>query len=166
MKTKLSALIDGELDTSEMRDVCVSLRRDEDLRRTGTTYILIGDALRGEPHLATEMSETVLDHLADEPVVLAPRGVPGPWRERGDWQRSLMALAATAAAVAAVAWFGLPARNGQPQLVEQKPVVLAASDADMQEYLIAHVIHSGSAYLSGDAQQIRTVSLNGAEPRR
>lgn len=166
MKTKISALIDGELSAREIREVSVSMRHSEELRRTCNAYVLIGDALRGEPHLATEMADAVLDHLADEPVILAPRKLVNSWGDRGEWQRPLLALAATAAGVAAVAWFSLPSQN-EPQLVEQKRVMLAtASDADMQEYLIAHQIHSGSAYLSGDTQQIRTVSLNGTESNR
>ena len=51
--------------------------------------------------------------------------------------------------------------------MQQRQAVLAEnSDADMQEYLIAHQIHSGGVYLNGETQRIRTVSLNGAESRR
>lgn len=73
MKTKISALIDGELDAHEMREVCISMHDDKELRRISCTYALIGDALRREPHLATEITGAVLDHLADEPMVPAPQ---------------------------------------------------------------------------------------------
>lgn len=168
MKTKISALIDGELDPREIREVCIALRHDKELRSTCGAYVLIGDALRREPFLATELSGAVLDHLADEPVVLAPRGMTGYWHDSREWRRPL-ALAATVAGVAVVAWLGLstPAGLRGAQVVEKKPVVLAsASDADMQEYLIAHQIYSGSISLNGDAQHIRSVSLHGAESRR
>lgn len=173
MKTKLSALIDGELDIRETREVCFSMRQDNELRRACGVYALIGDALRREPHLASELTGAVLDRLADDPVVLAPQRVAGSWSERKKWHRPLLALAATAAGVAVVAWLGLPKQMTNPaalqtqQIAEQKAGGMAvASDADMQEYLIAHQIHSGSVSLNGETQHIRTVSLNGAESRR
>ena len=173
MKTKISALIDGELETREMRETFASLRHDGELRRACSDYLLIGDALRREPHLAIDIIGAVFDHLADEPVVLAPRRFFGTGRERSQWQRPALALAATVAGVAIVAWLGLPAQFTQqgPQLVataqkmtQTLPVTVAAiDDADMQEYLIAHQVHSGSFYLNGESQHIRTVSLNGVE---
>ncbi|MFY9329731.1 MAG: RseA family anti-sigma factor [Georgfuchsia sp.] len=169
MKTKISALIDGELDDHEMHEVCISMRHDEALRRTSCIYALISDTLRGEPHLASEITGAVLDHLADEPVVLAPQRFSNFWRDHREWHRPLMALAATLAGVAVVAWLGLTsplAQKGNP-MAEQKAVALAPiNNADMQEYLIAHQLYSGSISLNGDAQRIRTVSLNGAQQRR
>lgn len=169
MKKNISALVDGELDARELRELCISMRHDEALRRACSTYVLIGDALRGEPHLATEISGAVLDRLADEPVVLAPHRVAGPWRGRGEWRRPMLALAATLAGVALVAWVGLPSQSIQQalQLTQQgHKVTVSPSDAHMQEYLIAHQIHSGGIYLSGETQRIRTVSLGGLESRR
>jgi hypothetical protein len=109
----------------------------------------------------------VLDRLAGEPVVLAPRGWTSSLPARSEWQRPLLAMAATLAGVAVIAWFGLPKQPAQ-QLALQMPVqahpmVTAAADGDMQEYLIAHQLHSGSIYLNSEAQHIRTVSMNGAE---
>jgi sigma-E factor negative regulatory protein RseA len=171
MKTKISALIDGELDANEMRDAFISMRQDEALRQTCSTYLLIGDALRLEPHLSTEISGAVFSRLANEPVVLAPGALTKA--PRPQWLRPALAMAATVAGVAVVVWLGLPVqstKSAQPlQSLAQvrmapNPLVVAASeDPDMQEYLIAHQIHSGSMYLNGETQHIRTVSLNGAE---
>lgn len=165
MKAKISALIDGELSPHEMRDACIALRHDEALRRTCCTYAVIGDALRREPFLSTELSGAVFDHLADEPVVLAPKRMAD--FERRERHR-MLAMAAGLVGVAVVVWFGLGAPEyRKAQLAEQKTVVLAsAKEIDMQEYLIAHQIYSGSISLNGDAQHIRSVSLSGAEPRR
>lgn len=172
MKTKISAMIDGELDAHELRDVCASLRHDEDLRRACTTYIVIGDALRREPFLATELAGAVADRLADEPVVLAPRALRDRLRERDAWQRPAMALAAMVAGIAVVAWLGLPrsAPEGEQLALAGAPAVHSAkvsevADADMQEYLIAHQVHGGSFYLNNEAQHIRTVAFNGMESR-
>lgn len=171
MKTDISALIDGELDSHEMRKVCISMRRDAALRRTCGIYVLIGDALRHEPCLTTEITGAVLDHLADEPVILAPGALALPQREKHQWLRPALGMAAAVAGVAVVSWLALPLQSTQqlqptPQLsqAEQKQTKLASdnNDADMQEYLIAHHIHSGSIYLNGETQHIRTVSLNGA----
>ena len=164
MKTKISALIDGELAASEMHETCNSMCHDDELRCACGAYVLIGDVLRREPHLATEITGTVLDRLVDEPVVLAPQKLVSSWRERREWHRPLLALAATLAGVAVVAWLGLSPQTAQQeqQLAQQRQAAVAtASGADMQEYLIAHQIHSGGTYLNGETQHIRTVSLNG-----
>ncbi len=169
MKTKISALIDGELAACEVREICNSIRHDDELRCACGAYVLIGDALRREPHLATEITGTVLEHLVDEPVVFAPQKFANSWREHRRWYRPLLTLAATLAGVAVVAWLGLSPQSAQQeqQLVQQRQAVLAEnSDADMQEYLIAHQIHSGGVYLNGETQHIQTVSLNGAESHR
>lgn len=169
MKTKVSALIDGELAAREVREICNSMRHDDELRCACGAYVLIGDALRREPYLATEITGTVLDRLVDEPVVLAPQKFVNSWRKHREWHRPLLALAATLAGVAVVAWLGLSSQSARQtqQLAQQRQVApAAASTADMQEYLIAHQIHSGGVYLNGETQRIRTVSLNGVESHR
>lgn len=171
MKTKISALIDGEIRGSELRDVCAALRHDDDLRCRLSLYTLIGDALRGERYLATDISAGVLNRLADEPVVLAPQRWPGVAQGARRMQRPAMALAASVAGLAVVAWLGLTAGQVQPstaQLAQKAPLEMASADDDiaMQEYLIAHQVQSGSVFLNGDAQHIRAVSLNGAGSRQ
>lgn len=154
MSTKISALLDGELDADEARTACVSIYGDEALRRAWCDYHLIGDALRSEPCLDIDMTRGVMTRLAAEPVVLAPK-------RRREWQQPALALAASAAGVAVVAWLVFAPRSlPQQNLLAQnpQPFVAAATGPDMQEYLIAHEIHSGSIYLNGDAQHIRTVS--------
>jgi sigma-E factor negative regulatory protein RseA len=189
MKTKMSALVDGELDAHEMRDVFIAMRQDAGLRaelhRVSDRYALIGDALRGEPCLATNIAGAVRDQLVDEPVIFAPAAItqlPQQNRQSNNqptrqWLRPALAMAATVAGVAVVAWLGLPTPSAQqppllaqatvekllPQPLAHPLVVAAAEDPDMQEYLIAHQIHSGSVFLNGDTQHIRTVSMNGAE---
>ena len=174
MNMKISALLDGELEPHEVRELCIAMRHDAALRSTATVYVLIGDALRKEPHLTTDIAGAVLDHLADEPVVLAPQNWSNPLPQGRRWHRPLMAMAATLAGVAVVAWFGLvkqPAQQLAMQMpVQQHPLVMAVAnpaDADMQEYLIAHQLHSGSIFLNSEAQHIRTVSMSdaGAESR-
>ncbi len=172
MKAKISALVDGELEAIEMREACAALRHEQTLRQSFGTYVLIGDALRQEPYLNMEMGGSVLETLAAEPVVLAPQKWDVATTPRPHWQRRAMAVAAGIAGVSVVAWIGLANQHLlQPQQLaaQQQPVVMASAvddDTAMQEYLIAHQVHSGSVFLNGDAQHVRAVSMNGAELRR
>jgi len=164
LKEKISALLDDELDAAEVRQLCKSIRVAAELRKAHSTYLLIGDALRGESHLAMDMTPAVLSKLADGPVVFAPS-------RQHEWRRPLMAMAATVAGVAAVAWVELAPQQAftvqevglQRQVIVPAPpkTRVASNDGDMQEYLIAHQTHSGSFYLNGDTQHIRTVSAIG-----
>ena len=165
MKEKISALLDDELDAAEVRQLCNSIKGEVELRKACSAYLLIGDALRGESHLEMDIGAAVLKQLADGPVVFAPG-------RRHEWQRPLLAMAATVAGVAVVAWVALAPQQafklqevalGRPVIVPSQPEgKLASNDGDMQEYLIAHQTHSGSFYLNGDTQHIRTVSASGS----
>jgi sigma-E factor negative regulatory protein RseA len=168
MKEKISALLDDELDAAEIRQLCKSIRGETELRKACSTYLLIGDALRGESYLAMDMTPAVIGQLADGPFVFAPS-------RRNEWQRPLLAMAATIAGVAVVAWVALAPQQAfrvqevalqRPVIVSQSEPRVASNDGDMQEYLIAHQTHSGSFYLNGDTQHIRTVSASGPGLRR
>ena len=170
MKEKISALLDDELDEAEVPQLCKSIRVEAEMRKACGTYLLIGDALRGESHLAMDITPAVLGQLKNGPVVFAPS-------PRHEWQRPLLAMAATIAGVAVVAWVALAPRQAfkVQEVALQRPIVIPAepsatgvtsNDSDMQEYLIAHQTHSGSFYLNGDTQHIRTVSASGPGLRR
>ena len=171
MNTKISALMDGEINGSDLRDVCAALRQDDDLRRRASVYALIGDALRREPYLTTNISAAVLRRLSDEPVVLAPQRWQAATQAVRRIERPTMALAAGIAGLTVVAWLGLTSSQMQQspaQVAQKEPLEMASADADivMQEYLIAHQVQSGSVFLNGDAQHIRAVSLTGAGSRQ
>jgi sigma-E factor negative regulatory protein RseA len=71
MKEKLSALIDGELQSDSLHAHLGRLRADPELRGAWDTYHLIGDALRGQ--VGPRISDRVVARLREEPTVLAPR---------------------------------------------------------------------------------------------
>ena len=72
MKTKISALVDGELDSRELDTVVAALDRDEASRETWRLYHLLSDAMR-EPSLrSADFSTRFAEKLAAEPTVLAP----------------------------------------------------------------------------------------------
>lgn len=165
MNSKLSALLDGELEADEVRALCHSLRRHPDLARDARAYALLGASLRGEPVAGGDIAGRVMAALADEPVVLAPR-----LSVIARWQRPALALAASLAGVLVVAAVVLAPQGGRvgetisPVARQQAPVETVAAQrqlaaADMQEYLIAHQAHSMGATLGAGSQQIRTVSL-------
>lgn len=164
MKTRISALMDGELEDHEVRETLDALRRSEDLRRRWNEANLIGEALRDEQRLDFDVTAQVMAALEQEPTVLAPQA-----RAQGSWTRPALALAASAAGVAVVAWLGLgpvaePVATSQ---VARAPVRAATVDARapstprLQEYLVAHQAYSSSGPIVGGARNIRTVAVAG-----
>jgi sigma-E factor negative regulatory protein RseA len=159
MKTELSALIDGEIESHEIRAVLSALKSDSDMRYAWNQYHLIGDVLRGEPRLDSDITSSVMQRLAEEPVVLAPM----PRRQTG-WQRPLAAMAASVAGVAVVGWLALsPLQRPEPALMAKAEPVVKRVDPmaanDMQEYLLAHQAHAPGLRLRGGSQNIHTVSV-------
>jgi len=174
MNSKLSALLDGELEQDEVALLCNALHRHRELAQGAEAYVVIGAALRGEPVACGDLTARIMTALADEPVVLAPR--PSLMAR---WQRPMLAMAASVAGVLVVAAVVLAPQDGKvgeviPALAQrgvpanvtsgnsgkaEKPMPQQLAAADMQEYLIAHQAHSMGATLGAGSQQIRTVSL-------
>lgn len=166
MKTRLSALLDGELDNEESAAAVENSVRHENSREAAYLYFLIGDALRGEDRLDADLTGRVMASVADEPTVLAPRA-------RHRRVAPALAVAASLAGVAVVGWLALAtspqedrslvARVSAPAKTGPTPTLLVQKQsAEMQEYLIAHQAHSSSLRLSSGAHQIRTVSFEDA----
>ncbi len=72
MKTRISALMDGELEGHEIADTLGELRRSEDLRSEWCDCQLIGAALRDESKLELDVTARVMAALELEPTVIAP----------------------------------------------------------------------------------------------
>lgn len=164
MKTRISALMDGELEVHEVADTLKELRRSEELRSQWCDCQLIGAALRDESELDIDVTARVMSALELEPTVVAPV------RRRTDsWQRPLLALAASAAGVAIVGWLALapgselaPARETVLASSKQGQVaVRAQSTPRLQEYLVAHQAYAPGGAMIGGARNIRTVSGEG-----
>ena len=166
MKTRLSGLLDGELERQREPALFEALQHDDALRGRWREYLLISDALKGEPLLEADIAVRVMGSLRDEPTVLAPHA-----SMRHSWQRSALALAATVAGVAVVAWVALVPQGSQVSIPAQtfaqrepaviKPVREVQIARDMREYLAAHQAQSSSLQLRGGAENIRTVSTTG-----
>lgn len=174
MNDQLSALMDGELDDANSRQLVATLARDPESRQAWYDYHLVGAALRNEPFLDTDLTATVMAALEDEPVILAPRNLPGA---RGtDRGHGWMALAASLAGVIFVGWIALapPSPIAVPGTIaaakQKTPIAVAESStkqaARLQEYLVAHQAHAPSMSPQGGTRYVRTVSAQRMEGGR
>lgn len=169
MKEQLSALMDDQGDRAERERCLDRLNDDVELAERWETYHLIGDVLRGTNGEA--LPDSFADRLAAEPTVLAPRTRPATGGSSSPLRYALP-LAASVAAVAFVAWVGLPQLQTSPVLeartatkipVATAPVVPVAQD--VSDYLLAHQRFSPSSAMSGVAPYVRTVSESGPARR-
>jgi len=165
MKEKLSALVDGELESECLYAHLGRLRADPELRAAWDTYHLIGDALRG--HISPAIAHRVISRLREEPTVLAPpRG--RTMGKRIGWYG--MYAAASVAAVAVVAWTAFPAWHSDSQLAGNPAVTAAPEESlvvtmpasEVENYLLAHQPYSHASAMQGIAPYVRSV----AEERR
>ena len=102
MRNKISALMDGELDSIDVADTITQVKKTEELRNEWSTYHLIGDSLRHPEMPSIDISPGIRKKLAIEPTVLTPKF---PKEKKG--QAFVFAVAASmVAAVAAVTWMG------------------------------------------------------------
>ncbi|HET9404990.1 MAG TPA: sigma-E factor negative regulatory protein [Burkholderiales bacterium] len=162
---KISALMDGELDEHQTRQLLVRLKQDEELLQSWHTFHLIGDALRGEHPLSHDFDRRLTARLAGEPTVIG--------RRRNVTKRVVtyaLSAAASLTAIALVGWVALSDNplGPQPELAKApKPPAVAApsaqlasvpSEGTMNEYLIAHQEFSPSTAIQGLAPYIRSVS--------
>lgn len=141
MTQELSSLMDGELDGPEAERIIRSCFGNEELKQKWQAYHVIGDALRGDTPCGAASTRRIMDALASEPTVLAPRRIAA-----ASAGRIAFAAAASVATVAVVGWIGL-----QDRATSEAPVVASAAPAATQqaapavmplqhvnEYLVAH----------------------------
>ncbi len=167
---KVSALMDGELDEHEARQVVLGLKDTGASRELWAAYHTIGDLIRGESLPTFDVSHRVAATLAAEPTILAPRR---PVRMSRPLAYALSA-AASIAAVVVVGWMafsGNPAMrpldiarhtSGQPA---PETLVSTPSDGQMNDYLLAHQGVSPGNRLHGVAPYIRTIAMDPAGRR-
>lgn len=167
MNERISRLMDGEIDASELDVVCAALKGDAAMA-TWTCYHTIGDALRGETAVTRSVAGAVSRQLAKEPTVVAPRlrdnAGPASWA----W-----AVAASVAAVTVVGWtaysmvdstptgFAKAREAGAVRAAEMRTVTLPA------DYLLAHQEYAPANVLQGVGPYLRDVAASApARPAR
>jgi len=177
---QISALIDGELDSTEAGGHLARMKQDPDLRDVWDTYHMIGDALRGNGMVSPGLERRVAQRLASEPTVLAPQ--PRAPRRISPTISYALSAAASLSAVAAVAWVALSGNVSgtaeQQATIAQAPapasVVSAVGTATVSmpeaaqahDYLLAHQGVSPSTALQGVAPYVRTVTMSQQLDRR
>jgi len=70
MKEQLSALIDGEFDTSNADHLLIVAKSDGELRRAWNAYHMIGDVMRGDSVLHSQVTNRIMEALEHEPRLL------------------------------------------------------------------------------------------------
>jgi sigma-E factor negative regulatory protein RseA len=160
MNEKLSAWMDGELESEDARKLPSQLKRDAELRGGWDCYHLIGDALRGV--LGPDLSAKICARLDAEATALAPW-----WRNTAEkLHRHVLPAVARVAAVFFVAFVGFVALYGVQQDLppiatipqpEVKQVAVAAGES-ANAYLLAHQRYSPSNTMHGVALYVRTLA--------
>ena len=72
MKDKISALMDGELDSIDVADTITQIKETEELRNEWSTYHLIGEVLRQPAMSTSDISSSIRNKMDMEPTVLTP----------------------------------------------------------------------------------------------
>ena len=172
MNERISALLDGQVDDQAFDAVLESVKQSPETRDRWSTYCLIGDALRDEPSLETDMTAAVMQRLAGEPTVLAPVEKALPRAGQGMWQR-VLPLAASIMGVAVVGWIALQGNHDDaaapPLRVAAPPqastiaarAVARSTDAGaeaLRAYVFAHQSTAQQGAMPGVAPYVRTVA--------
>lgn len=162
MIEKISALVDGALDSEEVMQIIASMQTNKQAAEAWHHYHLIGDAMRNTTQLSPNFKQNLMQQLALEPTVLAPGTVHTKIQKNDSPKTALpmrWAIAASVAAITVVGWMALqiqtePLQNISPiakradnnttitALVSAKP---AKSPEIPSDYLTAHQSFAPSA---------------------
>ena len=175
MNEQLSALMDSELTEAEARRLLGALKNDAQLNQRWDSYHLLGDALRKTPQMSADFGAKVMQRLAGEPTVLAPRR-----QAQSATPRFALPLAASFAAVSLVGvltWQMTQVnQTGQTTSLAAAPTVqrvaltetaatqpktperVLFSSAASRSYLLAHQEFSPSYTMEGFPAYVRTLS--------
>jgi sigma-E factor negative regulatory protein RseA len=164
MKSKISAMMDGELPDADLGESLQALRNETEALETWRRYHLISDAMRDTQVLSSGFSERFAARLEQEPAILSPMTLPRA-AERGRYRHAL----AIAAGVAGVAMVGAIAYTQLPESIQfaqapskapsaQPEIARVALPREANDYLLAHQSYSPRNSLQGVAPYVRTVS--------
>lgn len=138
MKEKISALMDGELESDNSSHLFTALKSDAELSACWSSYHLIGDAMRGNPIFKPDFQQRLMQKLDLEPAVLAPKASKPLMRSPAIWS-----VAASVSAVMFVGWMVLQQQSGDAGNFAAQEV--AQNFIPPAEYLMAHQQASATA---------------------
>lgn len=173
MKERISAALDGHEDAFGVDSVLASIKETPESRDSWRTYCLIGDALRAETSLRSDLTAVVMQRLETEPTVLAPtHSLADHHRKPGRWGK-ILPLAASVMGVAVVGWVALQLNQSDPapvpvQLAAEHPAIALASKAvtpsatdandALRTYVFAHQSTATLGAMPSVAPYVRTVA--------
>ena len=169
MKSKISALMDGELAGQDAQGALEALRIEGEARESWRTYHLISDSMRDSRLLSAGFAARLSARLAEEPTVLAPRA--RPILEQRRWQVLSAAASIAAVGFVSLAFFSQEPAVPAPQAAagaaaQQAEIVQVAPPDAANDYLLAHQVYSPRNSLQGVAPYVRTVSSDGRGSRQ
>lgn len=153
MKSKISELMDGELDTVAANEVITELKKKNDLLGDWETYHVISEVLRQPAaSLPINVAKRVNDRLVNEPILFMPRETHTP-------KRKLITLSAAASVAALVSgWIIMQITDAQQEVlvaekVNDKAVVQIDHPAAFQPssaFTLPFSSHHSTPHHSGD----------------
>ena len=127
MKEQISALMDDDLLLEDAEYLMTALKANGEAAKSWATYHLIGDVIRGNKVLRHDMTASIMQEIAKQPTVLAPKS---------RLAKNKQVVWSVAASVAAVFFVGLVLLHQQSQEASVAPIEIA--QAVPAEYLRAH----------------------------
>jgi sigma-E factor negative regulatory protein RseA len=127
LKEQISALMDNDLALEDAEFLMTALKANGEASKSWATYHLIGDVMRGNKVLRHDMTASIMQEIAKQPTVLAPK--PSLFKNK-------QVAFSVAASVAAVFFVGLVVLHQQSQEASVAPIEIA--QAMPAEYLRAH----------------------------
>ena len=127
MKEQISALMDNDLALEDAEYLMTALKANGEAAKSWATYHLIGDVMRGNKVLRHGMTASIMQEIAKQPRVLAPKL---------SLVKNKQVAFSVAASVAAVFFVGLVVLHQQSQEASVAPIEIA--QAMPAEYLRAH----------------------------
>ena len=127
MKEKISALMDGDLALRDAEYLMTAIKAKGEAAEAWSTYHLIGDVLRDDPVMRSDLTSKIMQEVAKQPRVLAPK-TSNIFVQRP----MLWSMAASVAGVFFVGWMVL-----HQQIQEGLAPVEIAQNIP-SEYLLAH----------------------------
>lgn len=138
-KEKLSALMDGELDSHELDDLLKALHDDDALLQSWHDWRLASDAMEGCPACSPRFMQRFSAQLAAEPIVVAPRKM----RRKPPALRRFLVPMTVAASVAFVGIAVLRVNESRQSSAVQ---VAQETESTLRAYLAAHRESDGNLF--------------------
>jgi len=175
VKSKVSALMDGELDQQDVSVIIEAIKKDNELRDEWKTYHLIGDALRQSSRLSMNIASGVSQKLKTEPTVLSPNISRTTERKQN---HKVLAFSMAASIIAMISGWVIMHNLYKPQQIvvaEQSkrdtltasPIVVSSPPlihnyshppVEMNDYLFVHREFSPGVTMNGQVTNVNNVT--------